>query len=179
MSWRSGVTVVGPDSREWIVRRRWVPRLGPETLWGRFRRRTRKARERAGDFADIPDVGCGDELIGGILAFIAVIAILFFLFLVAIPLLVAIVDILILLVLALIAFGFRVLFRRPWIVEAAHAEPPVERALRWKVVGWRASAERCRELAQHLEAGILPPDGEVVEIARSDDARATGSGPTS
>lgn len=55
-------SIVGRDGRRWVVRRRWMPRLGTETLWGRFHRRFRKVFERVGDAADV-DPGCG-ELLG-------------------------------------------------------------------------------------------------------------------
>lgn len=167
MGWRSGVGVVGPDSREWVVRRRWVPRLGPETLWGRFRSRIRGARERTSEFGDLPDLGCAGGLAEGLVVGIVGLVTVLVVLLVLVPLLVALVDVLVLLVLALLGALARVMLRRAWIVEAAHAESPVRRALRWKVVGWRASGERCREIARALEAGIVPPDGEEVAPART------------
>jgi hypothetical protein len=47
------------------------------------------------------------------------------------------------------------------VVEAAVVPvDPARGSLRWRVVGWRASAERCREVAQSLAIGITPPDAE-------------------
>jgi len=146
--------VVAPDGREWVVRRRWLPRLGGETLWGRFHRRFRQTVRRAGDVADA-DPGCLEVVGEGIVAAIAIIVFVLVLIFVAVPLLVAIVDIVILLLLALLGVLARVVLRRPWLVEARANDGT---ALEWKVVGWRASGEWRREMAELLQAGVsLPP----------------------
>ncbi len=56
VSWRTGVTVTGPDGRPWVVRRRWVPRLGNDTPWQRFHRRFRSTMERGRKLSDAGDV---------------------------------------------------------------------------------------------------------------------------
>jgi hypothetical protein len=166
VSWRTGVTVTGPDGRPWVVRRRWVPRLGNDTPWQRFHRRFRSTMERGRKLSDAGDVasdfGCGIDLLEGLVVAVLLLLLLVFLLMVALPLLLALLDLLVLLLLALVGVAARVVFRRPWVVEAAHAGPPVESVLRWNVVGWRLSAERCQEIAASLQAGIVPPDGEVL-----------------
>lgn len=72
---------------------------------------------------------------------------------VVVPLLVALVDLLILILVALLGALTRVLFRRPWTVEARAADGTTQH---WRVTGWRASHERCIEIAQRLQAGIEP-----------------------
>lgn len=145
-------SVIDPQGRRWVVRRRWIPRLGTETLWGRFRRCTRGTFRRVSDGADL-DPGCADAIGEGIVGAIVLIVALVVLFFVVVPLLVAIVDVLILVVLAFLAATGRVLFRRPWIVEAVSDDGTVQR---FRVVGWRASKERCRQLGQRLMAGVEP-----------------------
>ena len=47
----------------WHVRRRWAPRhLGADTIFGRFRNRTRKVRKRTTEAGDIPDPGCAPDV---------------------------------------------------------------------------------------------------------------------
>ncbi|HET9770367.1 MAG TPA: hypothetical protein VFS16_05720 [Acidimicrobiia bacterium] len=150
-------TVTAPDGRRWVVRRRWLPRLGGETLWGRFSRRLRQTFRRAGDAADA-DPGCLEVLGEGFVAAIVIIVVVLALVFVFIPLLVAIVDLLFLLALALLGALARILFRRPWIVEARADDATT---LRWRVTGWRASHERCVQVAQQLQAGTDPDPGIV------------------
>jgi hypothetical protein len=61
--------------------------------------------------------------------------------------------------LAVIGSAARGLLGRPWVVEAVDGDG---HALRWRVKGWRASTERCREIANLLATGITPPDHEVL-----------------
>jgi len=142
-----------PGALVWTVKRRWIPRLGADTLWRRFYRRFRKTIRRTGDAAD--GGGCGDVIGEGIVAaivlIIAVLVILFVIF----PLLVAIVDLVVLLVLAVGGLVARVCFRRPWLIEARDG---TGRVLRWQVVGWRASTQRVADLRQLLPTGVVPPD---------------------
>ena len=67
-----------------------------------------------------------------------------------------VVDVLIAIALVL-AFGVtRLLFRRPWVVEASG---PDEVAIRRLVVGWRASAAEVRRLGTDIELGRVGPSG--------------------
>ena len=164
-----------PTPGGWRVRRRWIPRLGTDTLWRRFRRRFHRVLERIkrNADADVPDVGCADDLGEAILAAIVVVIVLVVFFFVVLPLLVAVVDVLVLLVLALAAIPLRVLFRRPWLVDAHH---PDGRGLRWRVVGWRESGRFATEARELLDAGIVPPGAEVLELATDPpDRPETGS----
>ena len=145
-------SIVARDGRRWVVRRRWMPRLGTETLWGRFHRRFRKVMKRVGDAADV-DPGCGELLGEGIAVALVVILVALLLFFVVVPLLVAIVDVLILVLLAIASALARILLRRPWIVEAVADDGTLQR---WRVVGWRASGDRCTQIARRLEAGLDP-----------------------
>ena len=70
----------------------------------------------------------------------------------------------ILVILILIAVGIlsRVLFRRPWEVDAVTKGPPEESHV-WRIVGWRSSSEAIREAADALHQGIVAraPAGAV------------------
>jgi hypothetical protein len=170
-SWPAGplqpgapVPATGPEPTVWKVKRRWIPRLGADTLWNRFRRRIRKTFRRAGDAADVGD-GCLDVGDGVIAAIVVVVALLVLIF-VVLPLLVAIVDLAILLVLALGGLVARVLFRRPWLIDARDG---TGRVLRWRVVGWQASAQRVDDIRHLLADGMVPPDAEVFRDPALDD----------
>jgi hypothetical protein len=123
-------------------------------LWGRFGRiagaplrHRRKVRENA----DILDAGClFDELAWVLLAVVVLILVVVF----VVPLVIAIVDVVVLLLLAGLGMVGRVVFRRPWTVEARAGDGTV---LTWPVVGWRASGERCAEVAELLASGVIPP----------------------
>lgn len=153
----------GADGR-WTVKRRWIPRLGTDTLWRRVGRRFRRVKRRADrtdDGIDAADVGAGcvDALSDSFAAAIVIAVVVLVVIFVMVPLVVAIVDVLLLLLLALGGLVARVLFRRPWLIEAHKGG---EHVLRWRVVGWRASTERVAEIRQALAAGIVPPEAEVL-----------------
>lgn len=137
----------------------WAPRLGAETLWSRFRRRLRSALHRTSDLSDGLDAADGclavDDLVVVLGLVVVVLLVVFF----VIPLLVALVDILLLLVLAGLGIVGRVVFRRPWVVEARSTGGVV---LRWRVVGWRASREFRERAAESLGAGVVPARAETI-----------------
>ena len=69
--------VHSPDGRSWTVRRHWVPRLGDESLWRRFRRRFRQTvewtRELAPDTLDFLD----DSIVIGIALILLALLVIF------------------------------------------------------------------------------------------------------
>lgn len=149
----------------WRVKRRWIPRLGADTLWNRFRRRFRKTFRRAGDAADAGD-GCldvGDGIVAALLLLVIAGVVIF----VILPALVAIVDVTVLVVLAIGGLIARVCFRRPWLIDARDG---TGRVLRWRVVGWKASAKRVEDIRHLLAAGTVPADAEVFCDPVIDDA---------
>jgi hypothetical protein len=152
--------VVDGTGKRWVVRRRWALRLGAETLFGRFRRRVRGTGRRAGRLTDGLDVGDGCIDIEAVLIVIVVIAVVLVAVFFVIPLLVALIDLLVLLLLTVVGVLARVVFRRPWTVEARGEDGVL---YHWKVVGWRASGERRDEIAEMLAAGIIPPDATLAD----------------
>lgn len=144
-----------PEGQVWNVRRRWVPRLGQETLWQRFRRRIHRTFERATEGAEA-DPGCLADFGEGLVAGVAILLFVLFLVFVAVPLLVAVVDVLIVLLLAALGVLARVVLRRPWVVEARSGT----RTVIWRVVGWRASGEQRDRVAEWIAStGTVPPEG--------------------
>ncbi|MFT3852685.1 MAG: hypothetical protein QM733_08125 [Ilumatobacteraceae bacterium] len=145
--------VADPAGRVWTVRRRWVPRLGAETVWGRIRRRVRGYYRRAGKWSDSDAAGCfdvgADDLVAGLVLLAGIVVF----FVVGLPLLIAVFDVLFVLLVAIGGVVGRVLFRRPWVIEA-RTEGTTHR---WRVTGWRASSQRLAELRSSLAAGVVPP----------------------
>lgn len=110
---------------------------------------------RTGDAADA-DPGCLDIVGEGIVGAIAVLVVILVLLFVLLPLLVAVVDLAIVLLLAIVGLAGRILFRRPWTVEAQASD---RSCLVWRVVGWRASGDHVERVAEQLAVGVAPPGG--------------------
>ena len=148
----------------WHVRRRWAPRhLGAQTIWARFVHRSRRVRRRATEVGDLPDPGCAADLAEGIVAFLVVVAIVLFLIFIGLPFLVALGELVLVLVLALAGVVGRVLFRRPWTIDAV---APDGTHHEWAVVGWRASGAARRLVADRVAAsGTVPSHQEVAAVA--------------
>ncbi len=142
--------VRAPDGREWTVGIRWLPRRPKWRGWGFSRNRRDRGSGGSAwwNVLDIPDVG-GDSitlwlivigvLLAVVLAWVFVFPVLFFLL-----------DLLVLVLIAAVAIALRVLFRRPWIVQARSGDDE----LTWPVVGWRASLRRVDAVAARLQRGL-------------------------
>lgn len=116
-------------------------------------------RKESIDLADVADPGCLPDLGQSIaVALLVVVAIVFMIF-VGIPFLVALGELLIILVLALAGLVGRVLFRRPWTVDAVS---PDGDHTTWAVVGWQASGAARQFIADRLAGtGTVPTDDAV------------------
>lgn len=148
-------TVRGPDGRTWKVGRRWVSR---SVRW-----KGRRPKRDDLDWLDIPDVGflddeigCGAAIATGLAIVLLVVVAIFFVF----PAVIFLVEVVLLLLIVGGGVLARLLFRRPWTVEAvetATSKPADQRErLAWKIVGWRRSGEAVETVARHLEAGVAP-----------------------
>ncbi|HPB45406.1 MAG: hypothetical protein M9952_08900 [Microthrixaceae bacterium] len=115
--------------------------------------------------ADLLDAGdgCLPDLGEGIaIALLVIAAALLFIFL-GIPLLIALGELALLLVLFVIGVVTKVVFRRPWTVEAI--DHTGERHA-WRVVGWRASGEVRNLVAERVTTtGAVPTIAEVSMMA--------------
>jgi hypothetical protein len=76
----------------------------------------------------------------------------------AIPLVLVVVDLAIAMVLTALGIAARLLFRRPWTVEAVSGAGDRHR---WRVVGLRASREHAADVVNALAHGNPLPSGEV------------------
>ncbi|MFF5290490.1 hypothetical protein [Paractinoplanes globisporus] len=164
------VAVTDLEGAEWRVRVVWAPRW--RALARRFggwrAKRTGKAAEAAGESvnfgAKVAESGggggggggghsLGDEIAVIALIFIAFVAAVALFWWVLLPLLLLVLDLAIVLILLAASIVARVLFRRPWTVEAT--TPGRERVIH-QVVGWRAALRRRDEMADSLRRGLRP-----------------------
>lgn len=149
--------IAGPDGTAWQVRRRWVARFGPERwsdrLAERFQDRRARRREKGGGRAlDVAD-GCAVDGLQDLAIVVGVVVAVVVFVLFVWPVLVALLDLLLVLLLALIGGATRVLFRRPWAIDALAGDGT---AHRWLVVGFRASGRTRDEVAHALAQGRVP-----------------------
>lgn len=164
------VVVTAPEGTKWSVRVVWAPRW--RTLARRFGGWQSKRSPGAGDVVDgtlqvgsnVPSGGGGGGGGGGLFdldhdfAAIVLICIVFVLaavlfWWVLLPLLLLVLDGVIVLILLAVSVVARVLFRRPWKVEAT---APGHLGFAAPVVGWRAALRRRDEMADSLSNGLRP-----------------------
>src|SRR5690349_15369724 len=119
------VAVTAPDGTEWAVRVAWEPRW--PLLVRRFGgwRDKRRAKKRGsgvdvGDGVDAVGAGLnlGDDLVTALLVIVGLILFGLLFWFLLLPLLLLLFDVIVLLFLFAVATAARVLFRRPWTVEA-------------------------------------------------------------
>jgi hypothetical protein len=152
---------VSPAGVEWSVRVVWEPRWRAlARRFGGWRRRRGKGGGPELPNLDLPNIGGLDGdgclvMIGVVLA--AIVAALLFWWLL-LPLLLLFVDLLVILVLLVAGIAARVLFRRPWTVQASAS---TGETLSVNVVGWRRALRRRDEIAEQLRHGLTPDGVEV------------------
>jgi hypothetical protein len=162
------VVIKDPNGLRWIVRRRWLPW---SIRWRGPDRKRKEAGEDSGwlhvfDFAD--PLLWFDEAPGGfilILALVlaAVVGILFVL-----PFFVLIVEILLVALVATLGIVFRIVFRRPWLVETFAEEGAYQKHFIWKVTGVQRSGVVVDQVAEQIRAGIpipTPTDATLVQTS--------------
>lgn len=139
---------------EWTVRRRWLPRYQGRGLRERLRRRRARSAAKRGDdkthWYDALDLPIADDSLTAIVVSVLIVGLLIVLFLFGWPLLLALVDLVVILVVAAIGVIGRLVFRRPWTVEACASTGERHEV---RVVGWRRAGEAVRALARDVEDG--------------------------
>ena len=109
--------------------------------------------------ADVPDPGCAPDVGEAIVVFVVAIAVIVFMVFVGLPFLIALGELLLVLLLAIGGAVSRVLFRRPWTVDAVDPDGGHHQ---WAVVGWRASGEARRFIAERIATtGTVPTSQEL------------------
>ena len=146
--------VTDPQGERWRVQRKWVPRKV------RWRGKDRDLPDGLLDGAELLSFGDEVPVVGVIAAVIAALVLGIALVLFLVPALIFLLELLFVLALVCLGVAGRVLLGRPWTVEARRMGG--DETLEWKVRGWRASDAKVTEVADLLEAGLRPPDGQVV-----------------
>jgi len=144
--------VTGPQGNQWIVRRKWVPR--------RLRWRGKRGAGDLVDGADLVSLGGDLPVVGVILAAIALLLLAIAAVMFIVPAVIFLVELLIIVVIVGLGVMGRVLFGRPWTVEAQRTDET--EAFEWKVSGWRASQDLVHSVADQLRATGLPTGGTAV-----------------
>jgi hypothetical protein len=122
-------------------------------LPGRLRRSARASRQAAGETAgDAPGFAMDTLFEGGAIAF--ALAAVFVVLAIVAPLIGVVVDLVLAILLTALGVAGRLLFRRPWSVEAV--SDTGERH-RWQVVGWRARGELVADVVNALAHGHVLP----------------------
>jgi hypothetical protein len=141
-----GSTLRAADGARWKVRRRWLERPPPK-----LRRSFRKNREEAADaFALLPLEGFDAPMVLIIVVIVAVLIVL-----VVLPLLGVALELIALLFLFLSGLVARIVFGRPWIVEAIKVGDPETRVV-YEVKGWRQSSQALSELRASVTSSGQP-----------------------
>ena len=136
--------MTAPDGTQWRVRRRWVERSLPDL---RHRWRSNREEISGGDLLegawniDFGQAFQGDSPAAVIAAIVLLVIVVF----VLLPLLGVALELIALVFLLGSGLIGRVLFGRPWIVEATNIEDPDHRVT-YAVKGWRRSTEALQEL---------------------------------
>jgi hypothetical protein len=172
------VAVTTPEGASWQVRVVWAPRW--RALARRFggwrAKRSGNAGDNAGDLADgalriggdVANSGggggggglsLGDEILAIVVIFIALVLAAVVFWWVLLPLLLLVLDVVIVLILLAASIVARVLFRRPWTVEATS---PGQERVACPVVGWRAALRQRDEMADSLRRGLRPEGASAV-----------------
>lgn len=149
----AGARVTAPDGTTWVVRRQWARRVATRALQARLAgRRRRRRRENGGwTWSEVAETATWlpEFDVVMILAVVAVVAV------VVLGLFAVVVDVLVVAALVLGGGVARMLFRRPWTVEAVADSG--ERFTR-QVVGWGASGRARDEIAAGLRHGQQPEE---------------------
>lgn len=150
--------VVTPEGDVWQVRRRWDPRRHDGPIFRRLRARTPE-RWKRGDLLDAgaEGAGCAADALEGVFVIAAIALLGVLVFYVIVPLLLIVIDLTVLVVVVGGAVLGRILFKRPWIVEATRCDRPMP-VQRWEVVGWRASGDHVRHIREQLTNGMPLPE---------------------
>jgi len=164
------INVTAPDETRWSVRVVWEPRWRVlARRFGGWRAHRRGRRVEASDVVDGAaqmgdvassgsgdgDLDFGDAILAIVVVFIVFIAAAVLFWWVLLPLLLVILDGFIILILLFLSIVGRVLFRRPWTVQATADDGKKVTA---QVVGWRSALRRRDDIADSLRHGLRPDD---------------------
>lgn len=110
----------------------------------------------------MPDPGCAPDLAEGVLVFLVAVAVILFLIFIGFPFLIALGELLVVVLFAVVGVVSRVLFRRPWTVDAVD---PAGAHHAWSVVGWRSSGAARQFIAERIAATDTVPTEDELSAA--------------
>ncbi len=123
------------------------------------------------DGADLAGIGGDIPVLGVVLVAIALVLLAIAAVMLIVPAVIFVVELLIILVIVGLGLLSRVLFGRPWTVEAQQLG--TSSTYEWKVSGWRASRDLVTTIADQLSATGLPAGGSPVPRLNDDGAGRT------
>lgn len=133
-------TAVDPANNVWVIRRHWFPRWAVPNVRKRF-------SWWSGKFNPFDSAeGVAENVLVGIVVFLIFVFIVVFL----IPVLLVTFDFVILLILFLLGIVGRIVFRRPWVIEATS---PDGQTIERNVIGWYASKKEITVLKSKIFKG--------------------------
>lgn len=147
--------VVDPRGRTWVVAVRWLPwRL----RWRGPRRSRKDGPPSWANWLDLGDLFAGiDEGFGWLLLAIGAVAALLAAIFWVVPLFSFIVEFVLGLIAVLVVFALRLVFRQPWLVDAATRDGRPEMEFVWAVRGLKRAEQTLDEVAVQLQAGTATP----------------------
>lgn len=150
--------VTDPTGQRWRVKRQWAPRLEGRGLRARYRQRRDRRRQAGKGWSSWVDVPAGDfsDSLAAVAVVVVGLVLVVFLVVVGAPLVLAVIDLVVVAGVVIGGVVARVLFRRPWTVEAVADDG---RRSATRAVGWRASARARDELAERIGGGLAPDHG--------------------
>lgn len=151
-----GKLVTAPDGGHWLVRRRWLDRPFPG-LRKRFRAGRKKGLEEnvAEGLWNVDDVGDSWASVAIAVALLLIVFVL-------LPLLGVALELIALIFVLCSGVVGRVVFGRPWTVEAVERDAP-HWSVSFPVKGWRRAGDAAAGLARLIAAGGRPEDFEPPE----------------
>lgn len=147
--------VVDPQGCEWVVRRRWVHR---KLRWRGKGSRTLDLM----DGADLVSWGSDLPVIGVVFAVFAIVLFIVAAVILIVPALIFLAELVILAALVGLGLAGRLLFGKPWTVEARRRDGG--ETFQWKATGWRTSRDLVGSVADQLRSTGVPDGGVPVPV---------------
>ncbi|MDP9067951.1 MAG: hypothetical protein M3N53_06360 [Actinomycetota bacterium] len=142
----------------------WAPR------WRGPQRKREAGETRWSDWLDIGEpFAWFDDGLGGFVTAIVLLVLLVIAALFILPVFVFIVELVIVALVVAVGIALRVVFRRPWLVDAYVVENPPTH-FTWKVVGVARAKDAVDLVAQQLAAGVQVPQVPGAQVARQPSA---------
>jgi Flp pilus assembly protein TadB len=145
------VQVAAPEGSQWTVRVAWQPRW--RSLARRFNEWWEQHKQPGTPPLENLDIDGPGGCLASIVVMIGAMIIAGLFWWLVVPLLLMIVDVAIVVVVLVVTVAARVVFRRPWTVEATASDGRIVTA---HVKGWRAALRRRDEIADQLRQGHQP-----------------------